>query len=167
MAHPSRSAPETPTTTVGVAPSHPRAVDRGDSELRRHGHVASALAEMPKPVVVALLRACDDRHGTRSLTGPSHCSNSSTTMESAVGSDDNSRSKMQNVRRDSSDVRHRPGQISQSSRCLAPSRRRATPAQSDDPARAPDGVRRCGRQTTRSYRPAHCQSGRPPHSSPG
>jgi len=33
------------------------------AEIRRDGHVPGAVDEMPKPVVVALLRAGRDRHG--------------------------------------------------------------------------------------------------------
>ena len=35
----------------------------GDSEVRGDGHVAGVLDEIPKPVVVALLRASRGRHG--------------------------------------------------------------------------------------------------------
>ena len=50
------------TTTFGALPSHPRAVERGTPKIRGDGHVLGALDEIPKPVVVALLRAGRSRH---------------------------------------------------------------------------------------------------------
>ena len=65
-----RSVTSRLTTTFGALPSHPRAVERGTPNpwrWSRPGYVY----EIPKPVVVAVLRAGRSRHGKiigRSLT---------------------------------------------------------------------------------------------------
>ena len=51
------------TTTSGTMRSHPRAVEARDTQIGRDGQVPGAVDEIPKPVVVALLRAGRDRHG--------------------------------------------------------------------------------------------------------
>ena len=73
-----------------------------DSQVRRHSHVPGALDEIPKPVVVALLRAGDGGHGNDHRRLRHTALNSSRTIGSLRRRDDNSRSKVQNVRRDSS-----------------------------------------------------------------
>ena len=57
-----RSAVSKVTTTLGVAPSHPRAVERGDAEIRRHGQVPSTLDEIAEPVIIASLPPRPSRH---------------------------------------------------------------------------------------------------------
>ena len=73
-----------------------------DPEIRGDGHVPGALDEIPKPVVVALLRAGRGRHGTDHRPFP----HAAQLLEDECGSvrrrDDNSRGKVQNVRGDSS-----------------------------------------------------------------
>jgi hypothetical protein len=99
-----RSAPSTQTTTVGAAPSQPRAVERGMAEGRRDGHVAGAWDEIPKAVVGALLRAGRSRH--RHDHGP--FPHAAQLLEDGGGAserrDDNSRGRVQNVREHSSAV---------------------------------------------------------------
>jgi hypothetical protein len=56
-----RSATSRQTTTVGAAPPTRRRAR--DPEVRGDGHVPRALGEIPKPVIVALLRASRGRHG--------------------------------------------------------------------------------------------------------
>ena len=58
-----RSVTSRLTTTFGAWPSHPRGRRARDAEVRGDGHVPGALNEIPKPVVVALLRAGRGRHG--------------------------------------------------------------------------------------------------------
>ena len=78
-----------------------------DPEIRGDGHVPSALDEMPKPVVVALLRASRGRH--RDDHRPfAHAAQLLEILravrrrKTVRRSDDNSRRKVQNVRGDSS-----------------------------------------------------------------
>jgi len=48
--------------TVGALRSQPRAVERGNAEIRGDGHVSRVVDEIPQPVVVTLLRAPRSRH---------------------------------------------------------------------------------------------------------
>jgi hypothetical protein len=82
-----------------------------DAKVRRDGHVAGALHEIPEAVVVTLLRAPPARHGPDHRPFP-HAAQLLT--EDAGGSadvrrrDDNSRQEVQNVRTDSSADNHHP-----------------------------------------------------------
>jgi hypothetical protein len=51
------------SNSVGALPSHPRAVERGTPRSVAMVGIPGALDEIPKPVVVALLRAPRGRHG--------------------------------------------------------------------------------------------------------
>src|SRR5439155_12701586 len=78
-----------------------------DSEVRGDGHVPGAVDEISKAVVVALLRAGRSRHGNdhRRFLTPL---NSLRTMRARPSRrNDNSRGRVQNVRRDSSELNHR------------------------------------------------------------
>jgi hypothetical protein len=76
-----------------------------DAEVRGDGHVPGAVDEMPKAVVVALLRAGLGRQGPGSSAVSSRRSNSSGTMESVrAGHDGNSRGRVQDVRGNRSPV---------------------------------------------------------------
>jgi len=82
-----------------------------DSEVRGNGHVPGPLDEIPKPVVVALLRAPrgrhEDDHGairSRRSTPQGHCG-AIRRHEMVHLSDANSRDKVQNVRGGSSAAR--------------------------------------------------------------
>ena len=90
------------TTTVGVSPSDPRSRAR-HSHVRRHCHVPRALDEIPKPVVVASLQPGDAWHGNDHRRFRHTALNSSRTIRGMRRRDDNSRTKVQNVRKDSSD----------------------------------------------------------------
>ena len=73
----------------------------------RDGHVPGALDELPKPVVVALLRAPRGRHGMMIGGSPAPLNSSRRLRavrrrETVRRSDGNSRRKVQNVRGDSS-----------------------------------------------------------------
>jgi hypothetical protein len=70
--------------------------------VRRDSHVSGALDEIPKPVIVALLRAGEGWHGNDHRRFRHTALNSSTMRGSLRLRDDNSRSKVQNVRGDSS-----------------------------------------------------------------
>ena len=60
---PLRSVTSRLTTTVRCLAEPPTGRRARDSEIRGDGHVLGALDEIPKPVVVALLRAGRSRHG--------------------------------------------------------------------------------------------------------
>jgi hypothetical protein len=95
-----RSATSRPTTTVGTAPRHPRAVERGTP--RSAATVTSLVrwTRFPKPVVVALLGAGPGRH--RNDHRPfQHAAQLLEGDRSVRRRDDNSRRKVRNVREDS------------------------------------------------------------------
>ena len=95
-----RSATSRLTTTIGAARSHPRAVERRDSQIGGEGQVPGALDEIPEPMVVALLRAGCGRHPDNHRP----FADAAQLLRGRCGSvrwrDDNSRSQVHNVRGD-------------------------------------------------------------------
>ena len=88
-----RSVTSRLTTIVGVLPSHPRAVERGTPSIRGDGHIPRVLDEIPKPVVVALLRAGRGGHGNDHRPFP-HAAQLIEDEWERPRSDDNSRGKV-------------------------------------------------------------------------